>query len=59
MVLVGTLIVGVCIVVVYGSVVVVVTCVGKDRCTGNMCPTLSTAIFRASSEYHSVSRALV
>ena len=34
-----------------GIVVVVVKCIGIDRCTGKVFTTLSAAKFRASSEY--------
>ena len=54
----GTAIVDVCLVVVDDIVVVVVNCVGIDRCT-KVFPTLPAAKFHASSEYRSVSRALV
>ena len=48
----------VCIVVVDGIVVVVMNCVGIDRCTEKVFPTISAAK-SASTEYRSASRALV
>ena len=53
---VGTVIVGVCVVAVDGSVVVVVNCVNIDKCTEKA---ISAAKSRASSENRSTSRALL
>ena len=57
LVLVGAILVGVCVVVVDGIVLVVGNYVDIDRCIGEK--VFSTVKFRGNSEYRSDSRALI